>query len=389
MNIEQQFFLRVLSDYLNNRESTAENIDWRVLLEYSKQQQLQGIIYYQCNNFISDNHVKESLKEAFYVSKYSYMQRLIILNGLTDQLYKNYIEFSIVKGYEVAKLFKNPFLRTMGDTDIIIHSKDREIVHNIMIKNGFSCYKNVGDEWYYDKNGFLFEVHDSMIHPHDGNEYLLEYFNNLWAHGRVADKYFKLDWNFHFCYLIQHLSGHLLFTGVGLRQFIDIVVVTQNIELDWLLIEKELSTLGLWEFTRICLGFCHKWFNVAFPIDVADVDKMFFDTVTDKIFKDGVFGQYNQENKVIAPYVDSLVYKDRSILVSRLLKIKRQLFPSYEVMKEKPYVKFLKHNKFLLPLGWLFRGVYLLFSNKTRPEIQFGTNEDIKRRAEMYKRWRL
>ena len=389
MNREQQFFLKVLSDYLNNRESTADNINWELLYEYSKQQQLQGIVYYQCNKFLSDSYVNNELKDAYNASIYSYMHRILIIDHLTDRLYENNIEFSLVKGYEVAKLFKKPYLRTMGDIDIIIHSKDRDIVHSIMIKNGFRCYKNVGDEWYYDKNGFLFEVHDSMVHSHDGNEYLLGYYNNLWAHGKTVDKYFKLDWNFHFCYLVQHLSGHLLFTGVGLRQFIDIVVVAQNIELDWLWIEKELSTLGLWEFTRICLGFCQKWFDVSFPIEVAEVDALFFDTVTDKIFKDGVFGQYNQENKVIAPYVDSLIYKDRTIIASRLLKVKRQLFPSYEVMKEKPYCKFLKHNKLLLPLGWLVRGAYSVISHKQRTKIQSGTNEDIRKRVEMYKRWGL
>lgn len=389
MNNEQQFFLRVLSDYLNNRETNAENTDWGVLYEYSKQQQLQGIIYYQCNKFISDNSIKESLKEAYYASKYSYIHRILILDSLIAQLFENNIEFSLVKGYEVAKLYKNPYLRTMGDTDIIVHSEDRDIVHSIMLKNGFSCERNISDEWYYYKNGFLFEVHDSMIHSHDGNEYLLDYFNNLWAHGSSFDKYFKLDWNFHFCYLIQHLSGHILFTGVGLRQFMDIVVVAQNIELDWLWIEKELSALGLWDFTRKCLGFCQKWFNVSFPIEVDDVDELFFETVTDKIFKDGVFGQYNQENRDIAPLVDSLVYKDRTIIASRLLLIKRKLFPTYEEMKEKPYCKFLKHNKLLLPLGWLFRGVYLLFSRKNRTKSQLGKNKDLKKRLEMYRSWRL
>ena len=389
MNNEQHFFLRVLSDYLNNRESTAENIDWGTLYEYSKQQQLQGIIYYQCKNFISDNSIKKALEDAYYASRYSYMQRLHIIDSLSDLFFKDNIEFSLVKGYEVAKLFKNPSLRTMGDTDIIIHPKDRDIVHNIMIKNGFSCTKNDGDEWYYYKNGFLFEVHDSMVHPHEGNEYLLGYFNNLWIHGRTADKYFKLDWNFHFCYLIQHLSGHLLFTGVGLRQFIDIVVVAQNTELDWLWIEKELSDLGLWEFTRICLGFCQNWFDVNFLVEVAELDASFFDTVTGKIFKDGVFGQYNQDNKVIAPYVDSLIYKDRTINASRFLFVIRILFPSYEVMKEKPYCKFLKHNKLLLPIGWIIRGVYSIFSHKNKTKIQFGTNDDIRKRVEMYKRWGL
>ena len=47
--------------------------------------------------------------KAYYASKYSYMNRLLLVNNLTDQLFKENIEFSLVKGYEVAQLYKNPY----------------------------------------------------------------------------------------------------------------------------------------------------------------------------------------------------------------------------------------------------------------------------------------
>lgn len=44
-----EFFMTLLSDFLNKRETEQpENIDWEELMKAAKLHEIVGIVYYQC-----------------------------------------------------------------------------------------------------------------------------------------------------------------------------------------------------------------------------------------------------------------------------------------------------------------------------------------------------
>ena len=75
------------------------------------------------------------------------------------------IEHLYFKGAVVADLYPQPALRSMGDVDVLIHESDRELVHHILINNGFVFSKESDIVWIYKRDIITFEIHTQLIHP--------------------------------------------------------------------------------------------------------------------------------------------------------------------------------------------------------------------------------
>lgn len=364
LNKEQIFFLSMLADYANGRKTVSADVDLNKVQQIAKRQQLETLFFYQCWELFENPEEKESalskLRAALFLSttRASYIQKIV------EAFTKENVVCSLVKGHELEKLYEPNYVRTMSDTDIMIHSADRQQVDRILQELNFVCHHDVGDEWHYRKKHIFIEVHTSMVHAHKGNEKNVQYFNDLWNYGKVENGYHKLDWNFHFCYLIQHISGHFVMTGIGFRQFLDLAVVVQKVHLDWSVIERELTKLGLWEFALTCMAFCYRWFDVKFPVMREFVDDDLFMASTEKMFSDGVFGHDNAQNKDVSRMVEKGYYGGKSMHLSKLAIKCGVIFPRYASLKDEHYCSFLKGRPYLLPVAWIWRFIYKIFVGK-------------------------
>ena len=353
----QAYFIRVLADYVNGRKTEQPPEDSKQLHSIARSQQLQSICYAQCRSFLPSQW-----EEEFAAILHRSVNRKFLSQKIAEALNAEKIPFAFVKGHEIEKLYTPVAMRTMGDTDIIIHPQDRQRAHSVMTDLGFQCAEMGESEWIYRQNGLCFEVHDCMLHPHKGNEQLVRFFNNLWSYGLERDGAFHLDWNFHFCYLIQHISGHVIMTGIGFRQFLDIVMVVKKVELNWDWIRNQLEKLGLKDFADICYALCERWFDFRFPFETPPLEEDFFQEATEKMFHDGVFGQENPGNKKLAGLVERQIYGgEKSTTGSKLSLLVEKLFPPYPTMRRLPYCQFLEGRRALLPIAWLWRWIYLLF----------------------------
>lgn len=395
MTKEQVYFIKVLADHLAGCETErGSQYDWVELNKIGKQQQLSGIFFWQCKGIMDNAAVFEELQQAYASQLFYSTNRNRLVNSLINSFNEVGIPHCVVKGYEVMKYYPVPALRSMGDTDIMIRSCDRNIAHNLMLENDFTWAKGNKDEWTYYRNGMCIEIHDSMVHPHKGNERLLDYFNNLWEYGTFEKSQLILDWNFHFMYLIQHLSGHFLITGVGLRQFMDIAVVAKSVDLDWDMIKSEMEKLKLWTFCLRVLSFCKKAFKVNFAFPIEEMRNDLYEETLMKIFNDGVFGHEDIENSEYSKAIMTKVYQGREGDVVLFSEIQSRVFPSYEVMRTLPYCRFVDGRKFLLPIAWLWRIVYRLathsYGKVDKADYVVNWNDDeLIRRINLIAKWGL
>ena len=394
-NTEQTYFLKILSDYVHGRKTVlGDDVQMEYVQAIAKSQQLETLFFHQCADGFTRQEEKEMARKKISAALYAYVRRDACVEEIKKAFNEENIQFSLVKGYEIQKLFQPSYVRTMSDTDIIIHGEDREKSHEILTRIGFVCSHDIGHEWHYTKGSVFMEVHESMVHEHEGNEKNVQYFNNLWNHGSRETDYHKLDWNFHFCYLIQHISGHFVMTGIGFRQFLDLVVVIQNIELDWQIIQRELTSLGLWEFALTCLAFCQRWFDVTLPVAGKAIDDDLYEASTQKLFADGVFGRQNKENKELASTLAESHYAGKSVRMSKFSRKWKQLFPAYGVLKEVPCCAFLEGRPYLLPVAWIWRFIYKVFVEKRTKyalEVLQASADDgqVKKRMDYLKQWGL
>lgn len=375
MTINEEVFIQILSDHLHRRTTfIGKNVDWNIIQTYSEQHQVDAIVYFQTK--------KEEFKKDYYATLYNASNREFLLNQLLAEITSEYI---IVKGTEVSKLYPVPELRTMGDVDIVVCN--REEFNNAFMKLGYSTGVNKKDwEWHYSKFGVNFELHDRLIYRETVNDNIkqIDFFNNLWIYVKEN----KLDWNFHFIFLIYHIKKHIMNSGVGFRQFLDIAVVMKNINLDWNWINEKLDEIELLPFARVVLSFIKEWFDVEGGLDFSSIEEDFYYEVTRKVFEDGVFGFNNEENK------EAMVINE-TIKLGKFAQIKiffKRVFPSYEYMCFTPHYTWVKKTKVLLPAAWVyrwFRGLMNFDSRMAFLKSSFVSNGKKEMRKDMYKKWKL
>jgi hypothetical protein len=291
----------------------------------------------------------------------------------------------------VANFYPHPELRTMGDTDLVVNSENREKLDSILISLGFeNNSKNPNREWKYFFNNMELELHNRMIYYRLNKDNKCNiFFNDCWKFVQNGE----LDWNFHFLFLIYHIRNHFTNNGVGFRHFLDIAVLTKNNKnLNWEWIKQNLIDLEMWEFAQRILFLNHHWFGVISPLDKVTFDKNFFYEATKEIYYNGVFGFDNNENKnnITIRRIVSDSKKDYGIR-----NVLSSLFPPYEAMITINRFSFLKQRPYLLPIAWVYRCGRTIKSRSFISKIirimrlSFVSKNKVQARKEELKRWGL
>ena len=374
---EEQFFIRVLRDYLHEEPTeTDPSLNWKLIKEYADRHQLSAIFYKQTKN--------EIFRKSYAFQLYHYQNLNQILVSLKELLKD--CEYIMVKGMDLAELYPTPALRSMGDIDILIHEKDREKIHGLLLDGGF-CFKGeyIASELKYEKNGYALEVHDSLVHRSPGKEKRVTYFQQAWAYAKNG----KLDWSFHLLYLIEHLRQHFVGKGVGFRQFLDIAFVCEKGNIDWSFLSEELKKLELYEFATSVFAFLESWLKIRVPFEKRRLSEAFYCRASRKIFADGVFGFDNEENQGVSVAV-RMCNQGIGARRAKLEYLFNRALPPMRHMLRLPYCAYLHKYKFLLPFAWIHRFFYRIRDKKVRGMVKAPlADAKIKERLEFLKEWGL
>ena len=395
MTREQHTFLKILSDHLNGRETApAEGVDWAAVERIARDHQVAGMVYVQCRDFLPEG-VRTGLAEKNASELYYYYGRVKLFDQVAQALTEAGIPFYTVKGLNVAKLYPVPALRTMGDCDIVVHPEDKEKAHGVFEKLGFRVHGKEEMEWGYWKNDLEFELHDHLLYDEIVNDQNgIEFSDSAWEMTRrVEGQRYELDQSFHFVFLLLHLRKHIVSSGVGFRQFMDLDVVMRRCALDWAWINTALETLGLVRFARVCFGLLNRWFETPLPFPCEEMEEGFYEEATNKIFANGIFGFHdkaNRENRAL----NAITQKSGRRWHARLSNLLQSIFPPYRHMRYVPQYSYINGRPWLLPTAWIYRfyrGVrYRMIDNGKRMMGNvFVSNEKLDARERELAKWGL
>ena len=392
MTLEQEFFLKILSEHITRRSSSqpAESVDWNLVNYFACIQQVEGIVFSQCKGFLPKD-IYSQLQDKYCASMQCYANQEYYLKILKGELKTLNIECFIIKGLTVASFYPLPALRTMSDIDIVVHPEDRSIVHRILLDLGYdNISRKKNREWVYYKGKYELELHDRLIYSSPTNRLVYdEYLKSFWDYVHNG----MLDWNYHFIYLILHLRKHLMTSGVGFRMFMDIAVVAKNYScLNWNWIEEQLVKLELLQFAKKVFALIEMWFGVQSPIKVDDLSLDFYNMVSEQIFNNGVFGFNNPDNRI--NLVVNSARKSKHAKFFMLKSAIRSIFPSYSSMVSVPMYRFIKNKKWLLPIAWIYRIIKGSSGSDFKQNIStvkssFVSDKTIKKREEYLRQWGL
>ncbi len=360
---EQAFLLLVLADYLNCRKTQQlpNEIDWTKLLNLAKNHEASGILYHQLHPLLSAQPallpVAQFLEKANSAYLVGYRNRLWYVEQIKAALQQQRIPFLIFKGIELAAYYPVPYLRSMGDTDILVHPADRKRVDAILQQLGMENLDKGSAEWVYSVKNMLFELHAGMM---DERELTVEpqhaaFLHRAWRYAVPVDGFVqhRLDISYHFVFVLLHLRKHLLNCGVGFRQFMDVAMLAQQPQLDWQWIGETLAELQITAFAQSCLALCEKWFQLSLPGEKAVLQDHFYQTATEQIFANGVFGETNAQNDNNRVIQQISANRNRVGLVLRNFMV--YLFPARETLCLQQEFTYLRKRPFLLPFAWIAR----------------------------------
>ena len=350
LSAEKSFLLQILSDHLNGRQTALPEyeFDWTELSRLARIHQVDGIVYYQCKKNIPAEFA-DSFKKGYSAATFYYTNRVKAVEEITAAFKENDIKYFAIKGLDVASLYPVPALRTMGDCDFVVDTDDMEKAKSVLSKIGYTGedVQNL-QEWAFDGKGLHFELHDSLVKYDEKTEkYQSDFFADYMDHATDG----KLDWNYHYIYLIMHLRRHIINGGAGIRQFMDLAVFRNNAPSpDWNWIEEKLQALSIADFAHVCNSVTEECFGAG---EVTNI------SVIDRILDNGVFGFENSDNDSNITKSDMAMGKG-PMWFRRFTGLMKSTFPGYDVMVSYPGCGFVKNRKYLLPAAWIRRFFYLL-----------------------------
>ena len=360
MTREQQFFLQVLRDYLNGAETVpTEELDLAQVCRLADHHEVGGIFFVQCASQLRDPALQKRLRIEFggAVSHASNLDADYA--ALSAALEAERIPFIPIKGILIAPFYPHPELRTMGDIDLLVHAEDAERIRDALLPLGFRQTKCARAEWDYKRYSSKFELQAEIMEadaPDVGR--INAYFNDFWPHAAAVEGRWRLDPSFHFLYLIGHIAKHLRWIGVGYRQFFDLAVLMRRggERYDWDWIRQEAERIGFFRFTQCCLALNERWFGVPSPYGTDCLTEELLETVTQKIFLDGVFGYENEDNRIHE--VARFSRASSALLLLAKLRAARQLaLPPYRDLIVSEKYAWLRGKPWLLPAAWTRRAL--------------------------------
>lgn len=336
---------RLLSSVLNGTEPLAmpEGMTLGGLYRYQKEQDVTNMAYVALKGLGYDDVELVEYKDDYKLNILREARFELAGQQAFDAFEKAEIDFIPLKGAIVKNLFPNPSLRTFTDIDIYVGDK-LEKAESVLTELG---YEREGSEEHNDisyvkKPSIHIELHRDLF-PDD---YDFEgYFDEPFKRTELKDGYeyyhlYKPD-DF-FIHVLCHLYKHFTFGGCGLRQYLDIYVMTQKMKLNMEYIRSELRSFGMEGFLDTTLKLNRFFFDGEKPDDELI-------EIAEFVFNNSTFG--NADNRLVLDYDKG--HGEKRTLWGNIKYFADRWQLKYSQMKLR--YKVLKYLPFLLPFCWIHR----------------------------------
>lgn len=306
--------------------------------------------------------------------------------GILKKLSEQGIRCCILKGAVVSACYKNPELRISSDTDILIDPKDEEAVCKFLSENGYAVETRLPNHHHLGARhplGGLLEVH-VMLYSSITKEVL---FNNLdmydepWEEIKInGETYHTLGVNDNLMYLTAHYIKHLVNSGGGVRQMMDLLLfIEKNKErIDFEKYENILKELKYDKLIDVVKTIGAKYFGFDYEIkEEALAKKILTDTE-----EGGIFGHQTDTRKM---FYDAYC-EERSEMSKYGTKIYMALkketgslswwLPKQETLIKAYGFRYAK-CKLLVPIAWVHRYLRVIWRKwKTRKKPKYTPEQE-------------
>ncbi|MDE5985570.1 MAG: nucleotidyltransferase family protein [Eubacterium sp.] len=383
MNNNERYFVTLMSSHLNNiPPAPSSDIDWEEIFNLSS---IHNVCAITANQILLLD--KEFQPEAQILSKFRQQLGYTLIDSdekekalsyLKNLLSENEIEFILVKGAILKKLYPIKEFRTSSDIDVIVKNNDLEKLRNILNENTDCIITNDTEkEVSFSYIEQSIEVHSTLD---TDNTYFEKIFDMSEKHGYE----YKISNEDHLLYVLCHIIKHFSAFGAGIKMFMDIDVIIRNMEdIDYNKFIKKCRQINIETFAKASLALCHSWFDtpVATEIDL-NSDFKLKELFENEIISSGNFG-YSKRNAGDY-YINNVINeKGKNNLSVKLRALVTLFFPSIDYLKN--HYRYSAKCPLLLPIAWLSRLLSAVFKRNKQSKNTIRTILNSGAESEQYK----
>jgi predicted nucleotidyltransferase len=207
---------------LNDKPITFKLEDEKSIFIALKENGLFGLV----GPYLDKKYCSDKLSRITKNILYEYIKRDIkqqaLIQSVTTLLSQNKIKHIFLKGSRLKPLYKETYMRGMGDIDILVESNQLETIKHLFEQASYTLESRTpAHDFYRIDEDLIIEVHPRLYN--DFNPKYKPLFEHVWTHAsNITDYRYELEFTFEILYLMTHLAKHLESSGIGLRSILDI-----------------------------------------------------------------------------------------------------------------------------------------------------------------------
>lgn len=374
-------FLSIIKTALTGAPiSVDDNLDYKEIFMLSKKHHIVPLVFQGLYNIKETFEGIDSFKKYTFQLLFHDQNQLHCLKQIEAAFVENNIDYMLLKGSSIKKLYPASEFRLMGDIDILIKESQYEKIKEILPPLGLTERLESDHEliWVNDKR-VLVELHKKLIPSYNDDYY--SYYYNAWEKASFEDNHcFSMSKEDEYIYIFTHLTKHYRDGGIGLRHLIDIwFFALKNPSLNMDYVNQELEKLELKEFHKNIIDTIDVWFNGKEETELSDY-------ITERIIESGNFGLKEMHEAAHAARASA---RAESVASAKKKTFLHLVFLPLETMKKKYPI--LEKLPVLLPIMWVVRWIDAIFNkqnsiekgakqlNNIDTQIIDGYNEELKK----------
>lgn len=280
------------------------------------------------NGLLSQNsEIKKRFIAKQHLAVYRSEQFIYELNCISQAFSDESIPFMPLKGSVLRFLYKEPWMRTSCDIDVLVKEENLKPAIKVLTeKLGYKC-TGIGmhDAQLYSENGTHIELHYNLFGV-DTKQTEKEVFDNVFEVSKEISPYqFSMPDEYFYCYTISHIAKHLKDGGCGVRPLLDLWILNNKVAFDQKKREELLKKAGLLTLAKALEKLCRVWFDEKEPDELTN-------ELGEYILTGGVYGTF--ETKIAMQ--QSLKKNKISYFLSRLFLPYRQMKFKYPKLQKCP-----------------------------------------------------
>lgn len=265
MGYVSEYLIRIIKAALTDYKLKCpkEEFDWNELLRLSQKHKITALVG---TTLLSEKiELPEQIKQSFLKD----INKNILLDTmqenerrkLSQAFEKENLNYMLMKGYNLKKLYPESYMRYMCDIDILIDNEIYEKYESVMLKLNYEKQTESDHEHIFTKKSIInIELHKSIVPTYYKDLY--NYYGNGWKYAQSPEGSSRYEYSLEnqYVFLIVHLAKHYQGSGIGISHFIDIYVMNNKCSYDKVYVQTELEKLGLVKFHTNVLQLLDYWF---------------------------------------------------------------------------------------------------------------------------------